>query len=189
MSEDADAGLVRRFVAGDEDAFDRLVRRHEVRVYNIAYRMVGRAEDAKDVTQEAFLTAFRKLPSFRGDSAFSTWMHRVTLNACHDLLRKRKRGPVPFGDETDPGPPAGDHADRVASALDVQRALLQVPEDFRAVLVLHDVQGHPYEEIASALEIPVGTVKSRLHRGRVALGALLAGTPEAAGPSEGMKRP
>ena len=189
MSEETDRELVRRFLAGDRAAFDRLVRRHEQRVYNVAYRMVGRTEDAKDVTQEAFITAFRKLQSFRGDAAFSTWIHRVTLNACYDLLRRRKRAPVLLGDENDPGEPAEDPADRVASAIDVQRALVQVSQEFRAVLVLHDVQGLPYEEIAAALEVPVGTVKSRLHRGRVALGALLAGTPEPAGPSERSRRP
>ena len=95
--EASDRELVARAVAGDRFAFGLLIRRHERRVYNLAYRMLGREEDARDATQDAFLVAMRKLSSFRGDAAFTTWMHRVTVNACYDLLRKRKRdGPVQF---------------------------------------------------------------------------------------------
>src|SRR5438874_10571464 len=94
MHEDvSDRELVQRSVDGDRFAFAQLVRRHERRVYNLAYRMLGREEDARDATQDAFLTALRKLSTFRGDAAFSTWMHRVTVNACYDILRKRRREP------------------------------------------------------------------------------------------------
>ncbi|MDP9340960.1 MAG: sigma-70 family RNA polymerase sigma factor [Actinomycetota bacterium] len=192
----SDADLVRRYVAGDQAAFSALVSRHERRVYNLAYRMLGREEDARDATQDAFLTALRKLSSFRGEAAFTTWMHRVTVNACYDILRKRKREPVldePSEDDRPArpaGPPSPDHADSASTAVDVQRALVQVPHEFRAVLVLHDVQDLGYEEIAEILGVPVGTVKSRLHRGRVALGRLLpgerSGSPE---PSEGKMSP
>ncbi|HXF36418.1 MAG TPA: sigma-70 family RNA polymerase sigma factor [Actinomycetota bacterium] len=182
--EDTDEELVRRWVAGDGAAFADLVRRHERRTYNLALRIVGREEDARDATQEAFLSALRKLPSFRGDSAFSTWLHRVTVNACYDLLRRRARAPLRGGEEREepaPGrPPLPDHADAVATAVDVRAALLRVPEEFRAVLVLHDVQDLPYEEIAEILGLPVGTVKSRLHRARVALGRALGSTGERA---------
>lgn len=140
--------------------------------------MTGREEDARDATQDAFLTALRKLSSFRGEAAFTTWLHRVTVNACYDLLRKRQRGPLLDRDDDLPGhepPPAPDHADDTSLSIDVRRALMTVPEDFRAVMILHDVQDLPQEEVAAVLGIPVGTVKSRLHRGRIALARALRG--------------
>jgi RNA polymerase sigma-70 factor, ECF subfamily len=186
-SERPDDELVARFLAGDQAAFTALVHRHERRVYNLALRMLGREEDAKDAAQDAFLNALRKLSSFRGQAAFTTWMHRVTMNTCYDILRKRRREPL-LDDPPDdiPSRVTGDPASKVADAIDVQRALVQVPEDFRAVLILHDVQDLAYEDIAQILGIPVGTVKSRLHRGRVALARLLPGEPTGhPQPSEG----
>jgi RNA polymerase sigma-70 factor, ECF subfamily len=192
MSEARDEDLVRRYVGGDRSAFGVLVERHERRVYNLALRMTGREEDARDATQEAFLTALRKLSSFRGEAAFTTWMHRVTINACYDLLRKRQRAPLldRLPDHQIEPPPAPDHADSTIAAIDVQRAIMEVAEDFRAVLLLHDVQDLAYEDIALALDIPIGTVKSRLHRGRIALARALGETssrerPRAPEPSEG----
>ncbi len=192
--DDRDEDLVRRYVGGDPRAFEILVERHERRVYNLALRMTGREEDARDATQEAFLSALRKLKTFRGEAAFTTWLHRVTVNACYDLLRKRQRAPL-LHDRPDAPPrsePASpDHADAVDLSLDVRAALLEVPQDFRAVLILCDVQDRSYEDVAATLEVPIGTVKSRLHRGRVALGRALgisAGPhprPETREPSEG----
>jgi len=189
---DRDEDLVRRFLSGDRAAFAALVERHERRVYNLALRMTGKEEDARDASQEAFLTVLRKLSSFRGEAAFTTWLHRVTVNACYDLLRKRQRQPLlERGDDDLPRPeppPAPDHADEAALSIDVRRALLEVPEDFRAVMILHDVQDLPQEEVAAILGIPVGTVKSRLHRGRVALARALQIERErggARGPSDG----
>ena len=124
-------------------------------------------------------TALRKLNTFRGDSAFTTWLHRVTVNACYDSLRRKRRRPLLqiVRDEDDERPetslPAPDHADQVVFSVDVARALLEVPEEFRVVLVMADVQDLPYDEIARVLEIPVGTVKSRVFRGRAALGRAL----------------
>ena len=167
-----DEDLVRRYLSGDRAAFAALVERHERRVYNLALRMTGREEDARDAAQDAFLTVLRKLSSFRGEAAFTTWLHRVTVNACYDLLRKRQRAPLleSGGDLPAPEPrPAPDPADDSSLSVDVQRALMQVPEDFRAVMILHDVQDLRQEEVAAILGVPVGTVKSRLHRGRVAL--------------------
>jgi RNA polymerase sigma-70 factor, ECF subfamily len=174
-SEPRDEDLVRRAVGGEISAFGVLVERHERRVYNLALRMTGREEDARDATQDAFLTALRKLSSFRGDAAFTTWLHRVTVNACYDLLRKRGRSPVleRQGEQAPEPPPAPDHADDVDLSLDVRRALLEVPEDYRVVMLLHDVHDLPYDEVASIVGIPVGTVKSRLHRGRVALARIM----------------
>jgi RNA polymerase sigma-70 factor (ECF subfamily) len=170
--------LVRRFLDGDTSAFTTLVQRHETRVFNLCLRILGNTDDARDATQETFVTALRKLAQFRGDAAFTTWIHRVGVNACYDELRRQRRRPMlhvvaPGEDAQDrapePGPAAPDHADDVAGAIDAAAALAQVPEDFRVALVLADVQDVPYEEIARILDVPVGTVKSRVHRGRIAL--------------------
>ena len=192
--------LVRRAAKGDEAAFTELVRRHERRVYAVAMRMLGREEDALDATQDALLTLFRKAGQFRGESAFTTWLHRITINACYDILRKRARQPMLHlateeGPDREPGPPVEDHAAEVVGGIDAERALREVPEDFRAVLILADVHDLPYEEIAQILEIPIGTVKSRAFRGRVVLARAMgidasrgAGVREpgpAAEPSEG----
>jgi RNA polymerase sigma-70 factor (ECF subfamily) len=182
VTELTDEDLVRRYVRGDRAAFGTLVERHERRVYNLAYRMLGRPEDAADATQEVFLICLRKLGSFQGRSAFATWLHRVSANVSYEMLRKRSRE-RPTDEEIEPAP-GPDHADASATAVDVHRALQRVPEEFRVVLLLHDLQGVPYEEIAQALGAPVGTVKSRLHRGRVALGRALRGEHrEGAAPS------
>jgi len=175
-----DEQLVRRYLDGDRDAFTTLVERHEARLYNVCLRILGSPEDAHDATQDAFLTVLRKLDQFRGDAAFTTWMHRVAVNACYDLLRKRKRQPMlrmvtdDEADRTDDlGPPVSDPADAVAGEIDVVRALAHVAEDFRVVLVLADVEDLPYDEIARVLGVPIGTVKSRVHRGRIALARAL----------------
>ena len=177
---DSDEELVRRFLQGESDAFSTLVQRHETRVYNVCLRILGDREDARDATQEAFLTALRKLSQFRGDAAFTTWLHRVAVNACYDSLRKRKRQPMlrlatdeDHKREVEPGPAEPDPADALAASIDVSRALSQVPEDYRIALVLADVRDLPYEEIARVLDLPLGTVKSRVHRGRIALARAL----------------
>jgi RNA polymerase sigma-70 factor, ECF subfamily len=172
--EPPDEELVSRFQHGEEDAFVTLMRRHERRIYNLAYRMLGAAEDARDATQDAFTSCFRHLPSFRGDAAFSTWLHRIAVNACYDMVRRRKPA-TSLEEELTEAPATADHAERASAAADVHRALQEVPVEFRAVLILHELQDVPVEEVARALEIPVGTVKSRLHRGRVALGRALLG--------------
>jgi RNA polymerase sigma-70 factor (ECF subfamily) len=175
VAEPTDEELVRRHLRGDRAAFGMLVERHQRRVYNLAFRMLGRPEDAADATQDVFVTCFRKLGGFKGNAAFTTWMHRVAVNVSLDALRARKREQPGRGEEPIEPPPAPDLAEASDTAVDVQRALLEVPEEFRAVLILHDVQGVPYEEIAEAIGAPLGTVKSRLHRGRVALARVLRG--------------
>ena len=170
-----DEELVRRYLAGDERAFSLLVERHQTRVFNVALRVLGDPDDARDAAQDAFLSMLRKLSQFRGDSAFTTWLHRVTVNSCYDILRKRRRQPMLrlVGDEDDPlpetGPPVADHADATVDSIDVARALLLIPEEYRVTLVLADIQDVPYEEIARVLDVPMGSVKSRVHRGRIAL--------------------
>lgn len=171
-----DRELIRAHLRGDRIAFSTLVERHQRRVYNIAHRMLGPA-DADDATQEVFLTCLRKLSAFRGDAAFTTWLHRVTLNVCHDALRRRARE-APPREEEGSEPASRDFADAAAAAIDVQRALALVPEEFRTALVLHDIQDLPYDEIAAILGAPVGTVKSRIHRGRVSLARALRREPQ-----------
>jgi len=184
VTDVTDELLVQRFVAGDVNAFTELVTRHEPHVYRLCLRILSDRDDAADATQDAFLVVVRKLDQFRGDAAFSTWLHRVTVNVCYDHLRKAQRRPVVRrldDDQPEPeaGPPVADHAEAVADAHDVAAALAEVPEDFRVALVLADVQDLPYEEIARVLDVPVGTVKSRVHRGRIALARAmgLAGEP------------
>jgi RNA polymerase sigma-70 factor (ECF subfamily) len=178
VSEAPDQALIDRYLAGDADAFAVLVRRYEGRVYGLCLRVLGDADDAADAAQDALITVARKLGSFRGEARFSTWLHRVTMNVCYDHLRDAKRRPVvrrllDDGPNTDLGDPVADHADEVAGTRDVAAALAKVPEDFRVALVLADVQDLAYEEIARILDVPVGTVKSRVHRGRLALARAL----------------
>jgi RNA polymerase sigma-70 factor (ECF subfamily) len=171
-----DAELVARASGGDDRAFAELVKRHERRVYNLAYRLLGREEDARDATQDTFLSCYRRLSSFRGDAAFTTWLHRIAVNASYDMLRRRKGVTLGVDDLPEP-PPAPDHSDRAVAAVDVQRALSHVALEYRAVLVLCDIQGLAYDEAAEILDVPLGTVKSRLHRGRIALGRALGVEP------------
>jgi len=170
-----DDELVRRYLAGDADAFADLMGRHQQRVYAVCLRILGNGEDAADAVQDAFLSALRKVSQFRGDALFTTWLHRVAVNACYDILRRRARQPMlhlaedPDGPAREEGPPVLDHADEVAGTRDAAAALALVPEEFRVALVLADVQDMAYEEIAKVLDVPIGTVKSRVHRGRLAL--------------------
>jgi RNA polymerase sigma-70 factor, ECF subfamily len=174
VSEALDQDLIDGYLAGDADAFATLVRRHEAKVYGLCLRVLGDPDDAADAAQDALVTVARKLGSFRGDARFTTWLHRVTMNVCYDHLRAAKRRPVvrrlvEDGPQPDIGDPVADHADEIAGTRDAAAALALVPEDFRVALVLADVQDLPYEEIAKILDVPVGTVKSRVHRGRLAL--------------------
>jgi RNA polymerase sigma-70 factor (ECF subfamily) len=179
-----DGELVRRFLAGDAGAATELITRHERRVYAVCLRVLGNPDDAADAAQDALLAMIRKLDGFRGEAAFTTWLYRVALNVCYDHLRRAKRRPVLRRDDDAPAPEPtlDDHADAVAGAHDVAAALARVPEDFRVAIVLADVHDLPYDEIAKVLDLPVGTVKSRVHRGRIALGkALGIGAPSEPG--------
>jgi RNA polymerase sigma-70 factor (ECF subfamily) len=173
---------VARARAGDPTAFDDLVLRFQDRVYNMSYRILGNREDALDISQEVFLTAFRALERFESRSSFGTWIYRVTVNRCRDELRRRgsRKHARPYSLDAaeedgraleprskDPAP-----AERAATAETqafVARAIGELPEDAREVLVLRDTEDLSYDEIAEALEIPVGTVRSRLNRARTLL--------------------
>jgi RNA polymerase sigma-70 factor (ECF subfamily) len=179
---ETDEHLVHRFREGSGDAFEALVDRHGTRVFNLCLRILGDPDEAADASQDTFLAALRKLHTFRGESAFTTWLHRVTVNACYDSLRRKRRRPLlqlvrdEDDEQTEPSLPMPDHSDQVALSLDVSRALMEVSEEFRVALVMADVEDLPYDEIARILEIPVGTVKSRVFRGRAALGKALGAT-------------
>ena len=188
---ETDEVLVRRCRDGDSSAFSILVERHEPRVYHLCLRIIGDPEEARDAAQEALITCWRKLDQFRGESAFTTWLHRVTVNACYDQLRKRRRQPMLHlvaeedDRQSEAGPAAPDHAEGIVTSAEVAAALREVPEEFRAALVLADVEDVPYDEIAAILEVAVGTVKSRVHRGRVALARALGMQRE----PDGVSRP
>lgn len=176
MAEDrTDEDLLRSFVDGDESSFTELMRRHEDRIFALAFRMTGDRGDALDATQETFLTAFRQAPQFRFDSAFGTWLYRVGINASHDLLRKRRRWTLRSEDDEEQEPDrAGAAVDEsVVLRLDLTRALAELPSEYREAVVMHDIGGVPYEEIAHITEARIGTVKSRISRGRRRLAELL----------------
>lgn len=183
MTDPDDQELLDRARNGDPAAFDTIVDLFERRVFAVALRIVRHHEDARDVTQEVFVTALRALKGFRGDAQLSTWFHRVAVNASLDLVRKRRRRDHSSTDElaehpsSDPGPEA--EAIESVRAREVHRALGLIPPDQRALIVLHDLQGLDYAECAEALEIPLGTVKSRLHRARLALARQLGHLREA----------
>ncbi|HVU71465.1 MAG TPA: RNA polymerase sigma factor SigM [Mycobacteriales bacterium] len=175
-SRASDIDLLRRHVAGDSDAFGELVARHRDRVWAVAMRVLGDRQEAEDAVQDAFLSALRGAASFRGEAAVTTWLHRITLNACLDRVRKRK--PTLPLDPTDAGLPAHVIAvpadsDRVPDVLDVTRALAQLSPDAREVLLLVDVEDRPVAEVAERLGVAIGTVKSRCWRARARLAVLL----------------
>jgi RNA polymerase sigma-70 factor, ECF subfamily len=165
--------------AGDRAALESLLRRHHDRIAALCTRLCGQS-DAPDATQEALLAVVRGLPRFDGHAAFTTWLYRVTTNACLDELRRRRRRPLPGLEEERPldGPGAApDPAARVATRVDVDAALARLPPEFRAAVVLRDLCGLDYAEIAEVLDIPPGTVRSRIARGRGQLADLLVGNP------------
>jgi RNA polymerase sigma-70 factor, ECF subfamily len=170
----SDEDLVLAFTRDkDRTALEVLLKRHESRVFAIAFRLLGNRADAADATQEVFVTVFRKATLFRHQSAFTTWLHRLTVNACHDLGRKRSRTPTPAEREPERDAAAPDAYGRVEDRIVVQEALAALPEDQRVPIVLRDVRGLSYQEIAEATGVPIGTVKSRIARGRMDLAGRL----------------
>ncbi len=174
--------LVERCRKGDARAFEELVNLYEKKVYNLAYRMTGNAEDARDITQDAFIKIYSSLSSFRGDASFSTWLFKIVSNMCLDELRRRRRRSFvsldePLRQEDGDLPrqmpdvrmnPENEVEKRHIQAM-VHRAILSLTEDHRMVIVLRDLQGFSYDEIAEMMDCSLGTVKSRLNRARLAL--------------------
>ncbi|MDA2986502.1 MAG: RNA polymerase sigma factor SigM [Actinomycetota bacterium] len=171
----SDADLLGAHVAGDPLAFETLVRRHRDRLWAVALRTTGDPEEAADSLQDALISAYRRAEQFRGDSAVTTWLHRIVVNASLDRLRRRAvraAAPLPDDNENLPGAVVADpvdHMDRRDTQLVVTAALAELPEDQRAAILLVDVEGWSVEDAARQLGIPEGTVKSRCHRGRARL--------------------
>ena len=187
----SDEDLLASFVAGRdrEAAFGELVDRFERRVYAICYRYFGNHADAQDAAQDTFLLIARRAGTFQGDSKLSTWIYRVAVNACNDLARKRKRRPqTPVEDVAVVAGAAGldvdevDTASATETAIVVQKALLELDDLSRSLLIMVAMEGLSYQEAADALDIPVGTAKSRVHRARATLADLLETTVDPRGP-------
>jgi RNA polymerase sigma-70 factor (ECF subfamily) len=176
--------LVRECLEGDASAFGELVRRYQDRLYNTAYRLVGNAEDAQDVVQDAFLHAYQALDGFKGDSQFFTWLYRIAVNTAISLRRKQRvavsmdaaREGTAALDPVDPSEDArpGHALEQAEQERRVQRALARLSVEHRTVLILKDMEGQRYEAMAEVLQVPVGTIRSRLHRARLELRELLA---------------
>lgn len=169
-----DAELVRAHAAGDPEAFGELFRRHRDRLWAVALRTLGDPEEAADALQDALLSTHRAAARFRGDSAVTTWLHRIVVNACLDRFRRRRAHPtVPLPEQSaqrgELAAPLPDHD----TALVVQQALAQLPIEQRAAIVLVDLQGYSIAEVAAIFEVAEGTIKSRCARGRTRLATLL----------------
>lgn len=179
-----EAQLISESQRGDVRAFNVLVERYQTRVYNLAYRMLGDADLAADVAQDTFLSAYRNLRRYRG-GVFAAWLLRIATNACYDVLRARQRRPTASIDALlhdedhaprqfeDPGETPDERSLRNELADEIQRALNQLDADQRLAIILSDIQGYSYDEISAATGWPLGTVKSRLSRGRAHLRAIL----------------
>ncbi len=180
-SKEADLALVARCRDGDLGAFEELYRAHAGRIYSLAYRMLGNAADAEDLLQEIFLSAHRKLESFRGDAALGTWLYRLAMNQLLDYVRSRaaRTGQLTDGlDDASVLADASGHrlADRAIDRIDLERALAELPEGCRAAFVLHDVEGLEHKEVAQVLGIAEGTSKSQVHKARLRLRGFLGRT-------------
>ncbi|MCS6815744.1 MAG: sigma-70 family RNA polymerase sigma factor [Blastocatellia bacterium] len=163
----SDECIVERVRNGEAEAFEALVKRWEDRIYRLAMRLLGHPEDAREVTQETFLAAFRKLHQFRGRARFSSWLYRIALNCCYDRLRERRVEPLPLeeadGVTTEERVLGQIHRKQVAER--VRRAVHALPIEMRQVLILKEYEGLTFEEIAEILDIPVSTAKTRLYAG------------------------
>ena len=174
----SDYELAQASATGDMQAFETIYKRHHRRVYSLCLRMVANATEAEDLTQEVFIQLFRKIGSFRGESAFTTWLHRLTVN--HVLMHFRKRG-VRLEKTTEEGEigeiqdflQAGAERPRFVDRIALDKAISELPPGYRTVFVLHDVEGFEHEEVANMLGVSVGTSKSQLHKARMRLRQLL----------------
>jgi len=180
-ADSSDLSLVRRVQRGERSAYDLLVLKYQHKVVKLVMRYVHDPADAQDVAQEAFIKAYRALPQFRGDSAFYTWLYRIAINTAKNALAARDRSPVTYeldahGEESDgmvnrlkdPDTPEGlALTEEIRST--VNSAIESLPDDLRTAIVLRELEGMSYEEIAAAMDCPVGTVRSRIFRAREAI--------------------
>ena len=185
MTREQEAAVIRRVLDGDGNAFEDLVAAYEKNVYNLALRSTVYAQDAEDMAQEAFVKAYTSLPGFRGDSKFSVWLYRIVSNVCLDFLRRQNRRPASSlsqededGEETQMDIPDESQSpeqllERSLTQEAVQRGLQSLSAEQRQILLLREIQGLSYEEIAETLDLEAGTVKSRIFRARKKLCAFL----------------
>lgn len=181
-TEESDLVLVKRVQRGDKSAFDLLVRKYQHKVVKLVLRYVRNPAEAEDIAQEAFIKAYRALPQFRGDSAFYTWMYRIAINTAKNSLASRDRSPIAYDldlndpEEShsvqtklqDPDTPEGMALTEEIRGI-VNSAIEGLPEELKTAIVLRELDGLSYEEIAAAMECPVGTVRSRIFRAREAI--------------------
>ena len=179
-----DEELVAKSISGDADSFNELVLRWERPIYALAYRTIGREEDARDVCQETFLRAFRALPRFRGEAKFSSWLYRIALNLCRDWLRRERRTPVVQPPEdmdliemaaaAEPSESIEDLVARKDLSRLVEKAMARLPDEQRSAIVLKEYHGLTFQEIAELQGCPLSTVKTRLYQGLIVLRRELA---------------
>jgi len=186
LTRDKELDIINEILSGDTDAFEILVEETQSKVYSLALRMTNNQEDARDMAQEAFIRAFNSLSSFRGDSRFSVWMYRLTSNICLDFLRQKKRKPADSltmdinDDEQDKQFEIPDIRYNPETELErrelrvlINQGLLELSPDYRQILILREINGLSYEEIADVLKLEPGTVKSRIFRARKKLCSFL----------------
>jgi RNA polymerase sigma-70 factor (ECF subfamily) len=181
-----DEELVAKSIGGDSDSFNELVLRWERPIYALAYRTIGREEDARDVCQETFLRAFRALPGFRGQAKFSSWLYRIALNLCRDWMRRERRAPtiqapedvdlIEMAAAAEPSESIEDLVARKDLTQVVERAMAFLPEEQRTAIILKEYHGLTFQEIAELVGCPLSTVKTRLYQGLAVLRRQLAAT-------------
>ena len=175
----SDEELVTRSIGGDPESFNQLVLRWERPIYALAYRVIGREEDARDVCQETFLRAFRALGGFRGQAKFSSWLYRIALNLCRDWVRRQRRTPVvqlpedvdviELAASREPTEPIEDLVARRDLTRAVEKAMARLPEEQRTAIILKEYHGLTFQEIADLVGCPLSTVKTRLYQGLTVL--------------------
>jgi RNA polymerase sigma-70 factor (ECF subfamily) len=172
--DSSDKELLAQSITGDTEAFGALMKRHEERIFNLALRIMGDRADALDASQDAFISAYRQASSFRGDSAVGTWLYRIAVNACKDLLRKRSRWVAQDEHTLELLEPSDARLESIVTdRMVIREALARLPDEYREAVVMHDIGGIPYDEIATLTGTQIGTVKSRISRGRRRLAELM----------------
>ncbi|MEJ5350617.1 MAG: sigma-70 family RNA polymerase sigma factor [Melioribacteraceae bacterium] len=172
--QDEDFALIKNFIDGDESVFRTLVIKHRDKVRNLVFITLGDAENVDDISQEVFISVYHKLKEFRFESKFTTWLYRITINKCRDFLRKKKVRSifVPLGD-SDREYPSGPFSENVDLPQLVRKAIDKLPEKLKVPLILRDIEGLSYKEIAEQLGTEVGVIKSRIFRARESLRIIL----------------
>src|ERR1700722_18210731 len=182
-----DSEVIRRAQEGDADAFATLFHAHKARIYSVCLRMTNNAAEAEDLTQDAFLQVFRKIATFRGDSAFSTWLHRIAVNTVLMHFRKKSLNQVPLDEPYSNSDGAkirreyGTRDNHLAGCVDrvaLARAIKELPHGYRTIFLLHEIEGYEHQEIAEILGCSVGNSKSQLHKAKLRIREFLAHSPE-----------